>query len=98
MNSFVRSERPDLREGLAARLAAVGPLAAVYPAVSGQTACVGEGLVAHLTLEVGVPMLRFGGLWTGVVLDDGCHLTLTLAGGLIRIQSQLPAEFKRSKG
>lgn len=84
VNSFVGSERADLCERLPAGLAAVRPLPAMYAAVRGQTASIGERLVTHLTLEVRIPVVRFG-FGGGVVLDDGCHLVLALIGRFVWI-------------
>lgn len=84
VNSFVGSERADLCERLSAGLAAVRPLPAMYAAVRGQTASIGERLVTHLTLEVRIPVVRFG-FGGGVVLDDGCHLVLALIGRFVWI-------------
>lgn len=84
VNSFVGSKRADLCERLPAGLAAVWPLSAVYAAVRGQAAGIGERLVTHLTLEVRIPVVRFG-FGGGVVLDDSCHLVLALIGRFVWI-------------
>lgn len=84
MNSFVGSEGADLCKWFPAGLTAVGSLPAVYPAVGSQTAGIGERLVTHLTLEVGVPVVWFG-FGGGVVLDNGCHLVLALIGRFVWI-------------
>lgn len=84
MNSFVGSEGADLCKWFPAGITAVGSLPAVYPAVGSQTAGIGERLVTHLTLEVGVPVVWFG-FGGGVVLDNGCHLVLALIGRFVWI-------------